>query len=85
MKRPTFMHLFEPSHRKKTPGDCKSPFLTKSRNGLTPIHISLMMTSCALIKTEPVGYTLQLTAPLQSTKDDDDNDEVGGNIVNRLI
>ena len=44
-----------------------------------------MMTSCALIKTEPVGDALQLTAPLQSTKDDDDDDEVGGNIVNRLI
>ena len=52
---------------------------------MTPIHISLMMTSCALIKTEPVGDALQLTAPLQSTKDDDDDDEVGGNIVNRLI
>lgn len=45
-----------------------------------------MMTSCTLTKTEPVGDALQLTALLQSTNDDDyDDDEVGGNIVNRLI
>ena len=39
------------------------------------------MTSCALLKTEPVGDALQLTALLQSSNDDDDNDEVSGNIV----
>lgn len=84
--KPTDIYaLFEPSHGKRTPGDCKSPFLTKSRNGLTPICISQMMTSCELTKAEPVGDALEWTALLQLTKDDDDDDQVGGNIVNRLI
>ena len=45
-----------------------------------------MMTFCALLKTEPVGDALQLTALLQSINndDDDDDDEVGDNIVVRL-
>ena len=72
---------------KEHQGDCKSPFLTKSRNGLTPICIShnQMMTSCTLTKAEPVGDALQWTALLQLTNNDDDDDQVGGNIVNRLI
>ena len=70
---------------KEHQGDCKSPFLNKSRNGLTPIRISQMMTSCTLTKTEPVGDALQLTALLQSTNDDDDDDEVGGNTIHSLL
>ena len=70
---------------KEHQGDCKSPFLTKSRNGLTPIRISQMMTSYTLTKTEPVGDASQLTALLQSTNDDDDDDEVGGNTIHSLL
>lgn len=79
------MHCLSPPMEKEHQGDCKSPFLTKSRNGLTPICISQMMTSCELTKAEPVGDALQWTALLQLTNDDDDDDQVGGNIVNRLI
>ena len=44
----------------------------------------MMTFSCALLKTEPVGDALQLTALLQSINNDDDDDEVGDNIVVRL-
>ena len=85
MNRPTSMHCLSPPVGKEHQGDCKSPFLTKSRNGLTPICISQMTTSCALTKAELVGDALQWTALLQLTNDDDDDDQVGGNIFNRLI
>ena len=46
--------------------DRKSPFPTKSRDGLTPTNTSQRLTFCALANTKPAGDALEST-PLQPT------------------
>ena len=79
---PTSSRCMSPPTVQNPHGDRRSPFSAKYRNVLTRISICQRMTSCALPKTEPVGDDLQSTA-LRSTDDDDDNETVSINSVEK--
>lgn len=59
-------HFLLTAHGRIPQEDHRSPFPTKSRDGLTPTSTSQRLTFCALANTKPAGDALEST-PLQPT------------------